>query len=221
MQNRDDYQNSAAIYDYLFSRVLRNIHETIRTYLNHQKARNIIDLCCGTGLQLRYLADQDMILTGVDISQAMLYQARKKSPDSIHYLETDAGDTQLPAGHYDCVIITFALHEKPLAQHLSIFKEACRLIKKDGVIFIADYCVVPEEFSSQLMSGGVFQSVERLAGIDHYHCYKDWMANGAVEGFLDTHNPGKLSLISSHYFGCVKLLTVSEIPKEIKMEEKL
>ncbi len=220
MQNRDDYQNSAAIYDFLFSRVLRNIHETIRTCLTYNKAKNVVDLCCGTGQQLRHLADQGMILTGVDLSQAMLYQARKKSPESIHYLETDAADTQLPAGRYDAVIITFALHEKPAAQHQAIFKEACKLLTPEGVILIADYCVPREELSSQIMSTIGFQSVERLAGIDHYHCYKDWMLNGAVEGFLDTHNPGKLSLVSEHYFGCVKLLTVSKIPKTLNMEAK-
>jgi ubiquinone/menaquinone biosynthesis C-methylase UbiE len=213
MQNRDDYQNTAAIYDFLFSRVLKNIHETIRTCLAYNKAKNVIDLCCGTGQQLRHLTDQNMTLTGVDLSQAMLYQARKKSPEAIHYLETDAGDTQLPTGKYDGVIITFALHEKPESEHLAIFEEACKLLAPNGVILIADYCVPPEELSSQVMSNIAFQSVERLAGINHYHCYKDWMANGAVEGFLDTHNPGKLSLISEHYFGCVKLLSVSNIPK--------
>ena len=220
MQNRDDYQNSAALYDFLFSRVLRNIHETIRTCLSYNKAKNVVDLCCGTGQQLRHLTGQDMTLTGVDLSQAMLYQARKKSPESIHYLETDAGDTQLPAGKYDGVIITFALHEKPAAQHQAIFKEACKLLTPEGVILIADYCVPPEELPSQIMSSVGFQSVERLAGIDHYHCYKDWMASGAVEGFLDKHNPGKLSLLSEHYFGCVKLLTVSNIPKSINGEAK-
>jgi len=219
MQNRDDYKNTATIYDFLFSRVLGNIHETIRTCLTYKKAKNVIDLCCGTGQQLRRLASQDMTLTGVDISQAMLYQARKKSPVSIHYLETDAGNTTLPTGKFDGVIITFALHEKPIEEHLSIFKEACRLVTPEGIILIADYCVPPEEFSSQLMSNVCFQSVERLAGINHYHCYKDWMANGAVEEFLNTHNPGKLSLISAHYFGCVKLLTVSQVPQTITMDD--
>lgn len=213
MQNRDDYQKTAAIYDFLFSRVLTTIHENIRICLAHNKAENIIDLCCGTGLQLRYLAKQDLTLTGVDISRAMLYQARKKSPNTIHYLEINAADTGLPSGKYDCVIITFALHEKPAAQHLAIFKEACRLVTADGFILIADYCTPAEELSSMLMSNVVFQSVERLAGINHYHCYKDWMATGAVEGFLNANTPGKLSLLSTHYFGCVKLLIVSKIPK--------
>ncbi len=221
MQNHDEYQNTARIYDFLFSRPLKRIHETIRTCLNHNKAKNVIDLCCGTGKQLRVLADQDMMLTGVDMSQAMLNEARKKSPSLIHYLETDARNTKLPAAQYDGVIISFALHEKNAAQHESIFKEACRLVHPQGHILIADYCIPPEEMPSQLLSTVGFQSIERLAGINHYHCYKDWMGSDAVEGFLARNNPGKLSLVSEYYMGCIKLLSVSGIPQQPIPEEVL
>ncbi len=221
MQNNDEYQNTAPLYDLLFSRPLRPIHETIRTCLSHNKARNVIDLCCGTGKQLRVLATQDMLLTGVDISQAMLNQARKKSPSSIHYLESDASATKLPSAQYDGVIISFALHEKKAKQHEAIFKEACRLVHPRGQILIADYCTPPEEMLSQILSTIVFQSIERLAGINHYHCYKDWMVSDAVEGFLARNNPGKLSLISEYFNGCVKLLSVSNIPQKTTTEEDI
>ncbi len=219
MQYNDEYQNTACVYDLLFSRPLKRIHETIRTCLNHNKASNVIDLCCGTGKQLRVLAAQDMILTGVDMSQAMLNQARNKGPSSIHYLESDASNTMLPSGKYDGVIISFALHEKNVKQHEAIFKEACRLVHPKGHILIADYCIPPEEIVSQFLSTVGFQSIERLAGINHYHCYKDWMASDAVEGFLARNNPGKLSLISEYYKGCVKLLSVSNIPQQTIIAE--
>lgn len=221
MQNNDEYQNTARIYDLLFSHALKTLHETIRTCLNYQKATNVIDLCCGTGEQLRSLAGMNMILTGVDISQAMLNQARIKSPSSIHYFESDARNTKLPSGKYDGVILSFALHEKDAKHHQSIFKEACRLVHPRGQILIADYCIPPEEILSQVLSTIGFQSIERLAGINHYHSYKDWMASGAVEGFLDRNNPGKLSLISEHYKGCVKLLSVSNIPPQPIIEEDI
>ncbi len=219
MQHKDEYQKTARIYDLLFSRALRDIRETICTCLTHHKADSVIDLCCGTGEQLRALANRDILLTGVDTSQAMLHQARQKSPESIHYLESDASNTELPSGTYDGVIITLALHEKPLQQHQAIFKEACRLVHPAGLILIADYCMPPEEILSQIMGTICIQSVERLAGINHYHCYKDWMANGAVEGFLNTSSPGKLSLISDHFKGCVKLLAVTNIPQTEKEDQ--
>ncbi len=220
MQAKDDYQNSAKVYDFLFAKVLTNIHEAIRTYLNHCKAKNVIDLCCGTGMQLRYVSNENMTLTGVDISQAMLYQARKKSPSSIHYLEKDASNTGLPTSSYDAAIITFALHEKPASKHLAIFQEACRLLTQDGVLLLADYCTPPEDIVSLVMSKLCFQIVERLAGIDHYHCYQDWMRHDAIEGFLESYNPGKVNLMSAHYFGCVKLYALSNIPPKKIVGEK-
>lgn len=216
MQNNDEYQEIAPLYDLLFSRPLRRIHETIRTCLTHNKAKNVIDLCCGTGQQLRVLSTQDMLLTGVDISQAMLNQARKKSPSSIHYLESDASATKLPSAQYDGVILSFSLHEKNAKKHEAIFKEACRMVHPRGHILVTDYCTPPEEILSQLLSTIGFQSLERLAGINHYHCYKDWMASNGVEGFLTRNNPGKLNLISAYYKGCVKLLSVSDIPQQIE-----
>lgn len=219
MQYNDEYQNTACVYDLLFSQPLKRIHEAIRTCLNHNKASNVIDLCCGTGRQLRVLAARDMLLTGVDMSQAMLNRARKKGPSSIHYLETDASNTKLPSGKYNGVIISFALHEKNATQHEAIFKEACRLVHPKGHILIADYCIPPEEIGSQLLSTVGFQSIERLAGINHYHCYKDWMASDAVEGFLARNNPGKVSLISEYFKGCVKLLSVSNIPQQTIIAE--
>jgi demethylmenaquinone methyltransferase/2-methoxy-6-polyprenyl-1,4-benzoquinol methylase len=219
MQHKDEYQNTARIYDLLFSRALCDIRETVCTCLTHHKANSVIDLCCGTGEQLRALATRDMLLTGVETSQAMLHQARKKSPESIHYLESDAGKTELPSGKYDGVILTLALHEKPAQQHRAIFNEACRLVHPDGLILIADYCVPPVEIISQIMGSICIRSIERLAGINHYHNYKDWMANGAVEGFLNSSNPGKLNLISDHLKGCAKLLAVTNIQQTVAEEQ--
>jgi len=218
MEQNDEYKKIAGIYDFLFSRALRNLRNTICTCLSHSKAKNVLDLCCGTGEQLRMLAaNNDTLLTGVDLSQAMLNQARQKSPDTIHYLECNGGNTQLPSAKYDGIIITFALHEKPARQHQAIFSEACRLLHPDGQILIADYCTPALKFSSQCMSHLAFRSVERLAGINHYHCYKDWMADDGVEGFLYRNNPGKLSLISEHFKGCVKLLSVSNQTTGIRL----
>ena len=76
MQVRDEYQNIAAIYDVLFSRALREIRSHICTTLTHLRTKTVIDLCCGTGEQLRMLEGDDILLTGVDRSQAMLARAR-------------------------------------------------------------------------------------------------------------------------------------------------
>ena len=211
MQGRDEYQHAAAIYDLLFSRVLREIRLNIRAVLTHCHAQNVIDLCCGTGEQLRMLSCDDMLLTGVDISQAMLNKARQTSPDTIHYLESDAGSLPLPDGGHDGVIISFGLHEKTASQQEAIFSEACRLLAPEGVIIVADYSTPPSGFVPLLMGKTLIPVVERLAGLNHYHNYRDWMIAGAIDGFLERNNPGKLSLIAPHFNGCTKLYVISQV----------
>ncbi len=209
MQGKDEYRNTAAIYDLLFSRALRKIRSNIRTVLVHCHAQNVIDLCCGTGEQLRMLACDNMLLTGVDLSQAMLARARETSPDTIQYLEADAGNLPLPDNSHDGIIISFGLHEKTASQHEAIFREACRLLTPEGSIIIADYCTPPTGPVSQLMGKMFIPAIERAAGLDHYHNYRGWMTGGGIDGFLERKRPGKLSLISPHFNGCIKIMVAS------------
>lgn len=214
MQGKDEYKNIASRYDFLLSSAMRSMRTTICTYIKHCGARNIIDLCCGTGEQLRMLNREDILLTGVDLSGAMLNQARSVSPHSIHYLETDASNLPLPDSEYDAVIISFALHEKPAFLHELIFKEACRLVTHQGNIIIADYATVPAGMDAWISGKVVIPLIERLAGLDHYHNYRDWMAGGALEGFLERQNPGKLSLIAPHSSGCSRVYAVSRVKND-------
>ncbi len=209
MQIRDDYQRTASYYDFLCSRGLRSIRTNIRTCLRYYGATNIIDICCGTGEQLRMLANDDVFLTGIDISHAMLARARHKGPAAIHYLETDACSLPFPDNEYDGVIIMLALHEKTLQQQRCIFKEASRILRRNGRIIVADYAAIPEGYYSTLIGKVLIPLIERLAGLDHYHNYKDWMAQGALQGFLENHCAGKISFISPHAQGCIHIYAVS------------
>ncbi len=209
MQPRDEYQKTAVIYDLLFSRALRSIRNSIRTFIMQHQAKNIIDLCCGTGEQLRILEEENMERTGVDLSQAMLARARQTSPDSIQYIEANACCLPLPDAAYDGIIISFALHEKTADHCEQIFREACRLLKPDGFIIIADYSTPPSGFLSGMFGKILIPAIERSAGSEHYRNYKYWMKHAGIAGFLEREAPGARTLISSHFYGCINLLAVS------------
>lgn len=211
MPSKDEYQKTAAVYDLLFSRALKSVRKNICTFLTYCQAADVIDLCCGTGEQLRMLSESDMHLTGVDFSQAMLNRARNTSPSSIHYLEADAAHVKLAQSSYDAVIISFALHEKNALQHTAIYHEACRLLRPGGHIIIADYVIPPSGFLPFLLGRILIQAIERAAGITHYHNYRDWMKNGALEGFLARRHPGRTTLIAPHCQGCIHLCAVSQV----------
>lgn len=219
MQGRDEYKNIAALYDTLLSSAMRSIRNTICTVLKHCEAVNIIDLCCGTGEQLRMLYREEILLTGVDLSGAMLQQARAKSPGSIHYLETDASNLPLPDSEYDAVIISFALHEKPSFVHEKIFQEACRLVNHGGNIVIADYSTPPAGAAAYVAGKVLIPLIERAAGLNHYHNYNDWMEGGALEGFLQRQNRGKLTLVAPHSKGCSSVYVISDLKDDPLSED--
>jgi len=210
MQERDEYKNTAFIYDLLLSRGLASIRRDICTYLRRKNATNILDICCGTGEQLRLLSNDNMQLTGVDISPAMLSKARATSPSSIHYLETDATNLSLKDNGYDGIIISFALHEKSATHHEAIFHEACRLLKNTGHIIIADFCTPTTVYTSQIVGKLLIPIIERAAGLNHYQNYRYWMEQGALEGFLQKHSPGKFTLVAPHTRNCVQIYSVSK-----------
>ena len=151
-----------------------------------------------------------MLRTGVDLSQAMLARARQTNPYSIQYIEADACRLPLPDAAYDGIIISFSLHEKTADHCEQIFREACRLLQPDGYIIIADYSTPPSGFLSGMFGKMLIPAIERSAGSEHYRNYKYWMKHGGIASFLERENPGTLTLISSHFYGCINILAVSQ-----------
>jgi SAM-dependent methyltransferase len=89
----------------------------------------VLDIGCGTGLpSARQLVDGGCQVTGIDISPAMLAQARANVPEA-RFLELDAtGLGRLPGG-YDAVVAYFSLLNLPR----SIFPQVLGLIHRSLV----------------------------------------------------------------------------------------
>ena len=77
------YELAARVYDTVYAwkdyrTEARRIHELVRRW-GPPRARTLLDVACGTGTHLRYLA-RWFEVTGLDRSQPMLRQARRKLP---------------------------------------------------------------------------------------------------------------------------------------------
>lgn len=205
----DEYQTTAYIYDFLLSRPLRSIRLNIHAFINDQNHKRIVDICCGTGEQLRLLNPTDHELTGIDVSAGMLKQARKKSHETITYLCMDGSQMKLEPEHFDCAIISFALHEKKQEFHDLIFLNGLQMVRPGGHIVICDFCQLADTLSSKLFGHFLIPMVERSAGLEHFTHYKSWMQQGALEGFCTRHGYQQ-DLISSHFNGCVQLCSIKK-----------
>ncbi|MBE0583584.1 MAG: class I SAM-dependent methyltransferase [Desulfofustis sp.] len=180
----DHYRSIAPLYDRIVSPLLEPVRRDIAAYIRFKRHRRIIDVCCGTGAQLRQLEAPGLELCGIDNSLAMLEQARTTSPDTIAYHLLDAQQEAFAPGTFDCAIVSFALHEKHPGAALAVYANSRRMVRPGGSLIIADFSRPPASMAGMFLGRLAIPLVERLAGRDHYRAYRQWMEHGALEGFL-------------------------------------
>ncbi|MBW2081330.1 MAG: class I SAM-dependent methyltransferase [Deltaproteobacteria bacterium] len=189
---KSEYDFIAKIYDPVLYLVLKPIRIAVMNVLLGYKEKSILDLCCGTGNQLKLLSRNGFKdLHCLDISNAMLEIARKKD-SRIKIYNEDATKTNFENELFDIVIISFALHEKDRTTQKSFINEAHRLIKKDGFILVVDYNF--DNKTAKLIKIGI-SIIERIAGKEHYNNFKSYIRNN---GLLSLINKDKFTLIKAH-----------------------
>lgn len=96
----------------------------------------VADIACGNGRLLHKLTEKNSFCGyGVDISEKMIEQAKKLNPDMKFYV---AGCDELPFARCEIGVMTVcaAFHHFPNVQMFA--KEASRVIKKEGMLYIAE-----------------------------------------------------------------------------------
>lgn len=86
-----DYAFIAPFYDFLLGPFMRSIRRDTLNIVLGLQPDNVLDVACGTGDQLRLLAENSINAVGVDMSEAMLKICRKANPASDCLLQ-DATD---------------------------------------------------------------------------------------------------------------------------------
>jgi len=141
-----DFEPIAARYDLcnrLFSFGLdRRWRRTATVLLNPQPQERILDLCCGTGEMAAALARLQPAaeIVGLDISPAMIEQARKKYAalsEQISWHVADAVRTDLPSNSFDLITCAFGLRNIPDIP--AALKEIKRLLRPGGRIGILEF----------------------------------------------------------------------------------
>ena len=117
-------------------------HFSLRTneilrLLGDISGKQICDLACGEGYLSRMMAKRGGMVTAVDISRALLQQAKKNSPGlSINFLLDDAQTLYSVADKtFDVVICNMALMDIPVI--VPVFQAANRILKPAGQFIIA------------------------------------------------------------------------------------
>ena len=176
-----NYRLIAPFYDLLLSPFLADIRRHIAAIVKESSPKKILDVCCGTGDQLRILKEEGFNVMGIDLSDAMLKIAAKGADPPDCRLQ-DAANMNFPDNAFDFAIITLALHEMPWANAEKILVEVHRVLSPGGKLLIVDY-----DLSER--SGGsarrIIRLIEFIAGGDHYRNFKYYNSRGGLEKLVD------------------------------------
>ena len=190
----EEYRFTAKIYDPLLSPFIRPIRKRVIKLVRQHHYRSILDVCCGTGDQLKLLKQHGFDGEGIDISEAMLSVARSGNvkADCRHQ---DATQMHYREAKFDLVMTAFSLHEKPHDTARKIIEEMVRVTAEGGDILIVDY-ELNEKTST--LSKKLIYLIEWFAGGDHYRNFKAYIDMGGLPTLLSGIT---LKEVKRYYFG--------------------
>ncbi len=138
------------------------------------KLDNILDLGCGTGLELERLfrINGKAEVTAIDLSEGMLKLLKEKFPDRPGQIELIHGsymETAFGCEVYDCVLTTYSLHHFEAEEKLALYRRIYDSLKKGGCFIEGDYTAKTLEEEQELIS--LNRKLRQEAGIDRgfYH----------------------------------------------------
>ncbi|MGM0498231.1 MAG: class I SAM-dependent methyltransferase [Bacteroidota bacterium] len=182
----DEYKRFAWLYDFFLHAVIHKVRRKITDIIVQQGADSIIDICCGTGNQLKSLRKRGYKnITGIDISHSMLKQSEKGQIKGTCQNQ-DAAALKFETDSFDAGIIGFALHEKSIDTAKKILKEAKRVLKPNGSLIILDY---NQEQKVPWYIKAMIRIIERFAGKEHYRNYRQYQKEGGLDMLMNEKEP--------------------------------
>jgi demethylmenaquinone methyltransferase/2-methoxy-6-polyprenyl-1,4-benzoquinol methylase len=142
----------------------------------------IIDVCCGTGDQLRLFQQRGMYALGIDYSDAMLKVAARKNP-GINFLKQDAAAMAFRDLSFEVAVVSMGLHETGWEHAQGILKEIHRILKPSGRLIIVDYALMPDTSSA---AKTIIHAIEYLAGKRHFNNFVRYLRKGGLENLVDS-----------------------------------
>jgi len=123
----------------------------------------------------------DGSLTCVDISPYWIAkaQARLKRFSNIGFRQGDARRMDLPAGHYDAVVIHYALHDVDPAERDDVLSALATALRPEGTLFIREPATPGHGISLVEI-----RTLTRDAGLRELHagCIRSWLGKQICDG---------------------------------------
>ena len=110
--------------------------------LPQKAASSILDLGCGTGLELAYYFEKvpTAKVTGVDLAPGMLDKLRKKYPDRALTLVLGSYfDVPFDENAFDAAVSVESLHHFTKEEKIPLYRKVWKALKPEGFFILTDY----------------------------------------------------------------------------------
>ena len=118
----------------------------------------VLDLGCGTGLELEYYFAQNPTarVTGIDLAAGMLQALREKFPGrDLNLIQGSYLEVPLGAGIYDAAVSVESLHHFTKAEKVPLYRRVLAALKPGGYFLLTDYFAASdleeEHFRAELL----------------------------------------------------------------------
>ena len=133
----------------------------------------VLDLGCGTGLELGYYFGMmpSAEITGIDLAPGMLGRLRSKFPDKpVTLILGSYFDVPLGENVYDAAVSVESLHHFTKADKVPLYEKLRKALKPGGYFILTDYFAASDKeeraFREELLR---LREEQRLADDDFYH----------------------------------------------------
>ncbi|OWA33440.1 SAM-dependent methyltransferase [Saccharibacillus sp. O16] len=110
------------------------VHEMI-SWLKLPPGAKVLDLCCGMGRHSLSLAEKGYKVTGMDLSEVLLEEAKKEEgAEAVNWVQGDMRELPFADGEFDAVVNLFTSfgYFKQDKEHVRVLEEIQRVLRPGG-----------------------------------------------------------------------------------------
>ncbi len=198
------------LYRALIDPLLRPLRPKIVRICLELDVREVLDVASATGAQCRALGRTGIRATGVDLAEAMIATAKRRGGRNTNYALGSAFELPFPDGSFDASLLILALHEHTEDERSLMVHEALRVLRPRGHLVIADFA--EPEHPAVHLPWRVIRVIEYTAGPEHSAGFRDFVARGSLDGFIERHDLRLLDRAPSH-FGTIGIAVVGAVAR--------
>jgi ubiquinone/menaquinone biosynthesis C-methylase UbiE len=169
------------VYNWTIESPLKKVKQKIARLVSRYELFPVLDVCCGTGQQVRYVHLLGQPAFGLDLDIQMLSYAQKKQGE-VAWICADAVHLPFPADSFGGVILSYALHEKSEDVRRRMMDEVRRTLSANGMVIFLDF-ENPWNRRARL-GAAVTWLIERNAGGEHFANGRRFLSAGGLRSFI-------------------------------------